>query len=279
MRLVISLVVAAFCLAPVSALAAAEAEELRSAKSLYFDRRYAESRSAWQAVLETSRGGDADTAAYWIARCSEQLGEPDRALSEYTSFLARRPGDTTLAEEARIARIGIAARLYREGRHQHLSLVQQGLADRGRAVRYFAAFQLANLGPDLGRPALPVLRRILTEEKDPDLVDRAKLALLKVDPSSLDTAPRPTLPAERRQVGWIKVRIQDKGARAPKVTVNVPIGLAELAYKSLPEEARRELARKGYAPENFWQRLKGMGPAEILSIEGPEGETIRVYTE
>lgn len=267
------------CLAPLSILAEAESEDLRSAKALFFDRRYAESRQAWQGVLESSNGGQADSAAYWIARCSEQLSEPDRALAEYASFLARNPKDTTLAEEARIARIGLAARLHREGRRQHLALVQQGLLDSSRSVRYYAAFQLAGLGPEFGRTAVPVLRRILAEEKDPDLVERAKLALLKTDPSAL-TASTPTVPtSQKRQVAWIKVRIQEKDSTAPKVTVNLPIALAELVFKSLPDDAKKELSRKGYAPENFWDRLKGMGPSEIVSIEGGDGETIRIWTE
>jgi len=75
------------------------------------------------------------------------------------------------------------------------------------------------------------------------------------------------------------VRIQEKGEKSPKVTVNLPIALAELVFKSLPDDAKKELSRKGYAPENFWDRLKGMGPAEIVSIEGGDGETIRIWTE
>lgn len=270
---------ALLCLAPAALFAESEPEDLRSAKALFFDRRYAESRDAWQGVLDSSKGAQADVAAYWIARCSEQLAEPDRALAEYASFLARSPGDGTLAEEARIARIGLAARLHREGRRQHLALVQQGLSDPSRSVRYYAAFQLAGLGPEIGRPAVPVLRRILAEEKDSDLVERAKLALLKIDPSALSASPPPVPSAQKRQVSWIKVRIQEKGEKSPKVTVNLPIALAELVFKSLPDDAKKELSRKGYAPENFWDRLKGMGPAEIVSIEGGDGETIRIWTE
>ena len=37
------------------------------------------------------RGGGA--AAYWVARCSENLGESERALREYDEFLALRPKD------------------------------------------------------------------------------------------------------------------------------------------------------------------------------------------
>lgn len=279
MKRVAPLLVALWCLLPLLASAEAEPEDLRSAKTLFFDRRYAESREAWQAVLESGSGAGAGVATYWIARCSEQLGEADRALAEYTSFLARNPRDQALAEEARVARIGIASRLYREGRREHLALVQQGLADTRRNVRSYAAIQLAGLGPDVARSAVPVLRRILNEEKDPDLVERAKLALFRIDPSALTPSPRPVAPSQTAQVSWIKVRIQDKGAKTPKVTINVPVALAELAFKSLPEDVKVELRRRGYAADSFWHRLQGMGPAEIVSIEGENGETIRVWTE
>jgi hypothetical protein len=82
-------------LLPVGSLAAAPAtapvavaEQLRSAKALFFDGKYAEARTAWAAVRAASKGAESVTALYWIARCSEKLGEQDRALTEYAAFLA-----------------------------------------------------------------------------------------------------------------------------------------------------------------------------------------------
>ena len=68
-----------------------DAERLRSAKTLFFDRKYAEARQAWEAVRAASRGVEAEAPAYWVARCSENLGESERALKEYDAFLALRP--------------------------------------------------------------------------------------------------------------------------------------------------------------------------------------------
>ena len=73
-------------------------DRLKSAKALFFDRKYAEARQAWQRILAASRGAEADTAAYWVARSSENLGEDERALKEYADFLRRRPTDRALAE-------------------------------------------------------------------------------------------------------------------------------------------------------------------------------------
>lgn len=261
------------------ARAQADAERLRGAKSLFFDRKYSEARQAWQSILAGSKGSDADAAAYWIARCSENLGEHDRALKEYGEYLDRRPSDPALVEEARTSRVGLAARLYKAGRKQYLPLLRQGLSDSSKTVRYYAALQLSSLGCDVGQDALPVLRRVLAEEQDPDLLERAKLAFLRCDPKALGGLEEQPRPAAGKVASWIKVRIYEKGGAAPKVSVNMPVALAELLFKSLPDEARDELRRKGYDPENFWEKLKKLGPTQILEINGDEGERIQIWLE
>jgi hypothetical protein len=255
-----------------------QGDALRNAKELFFDRKYAEARQAWQAVAGQG-GPDAVAASYWIARCSESLGEYDRALKEYGTYLAARPTDRTLAEEARTSRVGLAARLYKAGAKQHLANRTDPLADPARTVRYFAALQLTQLGP-AGRPAVPVLKKIVVEEKDEDLVERAKLGLLRLEPGALAAVPSPPAAAGARQAaGWIRVRIYEKGGSKPKVSVNLPVALAEMVFKSLPDSAKGELKLKGYDADNFWDRLKKLGPSEIITIEGDDGERVQIWLE
>ena len=258
-------------------------DQLRSAKALFFDGKYAEARQAWAAVRTTARGTQGTTALYWIARCSEKLGEQERALDEYEAFLAARPADRALVEEARTSRVGIAARLYKAGQKQHALILNAALKDASRTVRYYAALQVATLGAEMARPAVPVLREIVKTEKDDDLVERAKLALLRVDPAALNDVSddRAPVAAARpaRRAGWIKVRITEKGAAAPKVSVTMPFALAELVFKSLPDEALRELKSEGYDAGNFWKKLRDMGPTEVIDIEGDEGERIKIWIE
>ena len=262
---------------------AADPELSRKAKALFFDRKYAEARAAWQAVLQGSRGTEADQAAFWIARASESLGESERAFGEYGAFLVRRPADPALVEEARTNRVGLAAQLYKAGQRQHLDVLTAALTDSNRTVRYYGALQLASLGPEVGKRALSVLCRVVEEEKDEDLVDRAKLAILKLDPKS--TCLQSTVKAEGR-VGsdrpdgrMLRVRIFERDRSRAKVTVNLPMALAELLFKSLPEEAKRNLRLKGYDADNFWDQLKKLGPTQIIDIEGEEGEKIQIWIE
>ena len=274
------------------ALAQSDADRLRAAKELVFDKKYAEARTAWQQILAASSGAEAETAAYWVARCSESLGENERALREYGQYLDRRPGDGALAEEARTSRVGLATKLVRAGQAQHLAVLKAGLSDSSKTVRYYAALQLASLGKDTGMAALPTLKEIVAKEKDEDLVERAKIAMLRLDPSALAKVPAPPPPAPlastapvpkpapaARPATWIRVRIYERGSKDPEVSINLPMGLAELVYKSLPDDARQGLKLKGYDADNFWDRLKTLGPTEILSIDGKDGERVQIWLE
>ena len=256
----------------------ADAERLRTAKELFFDRKYVEARTAWSAVLAHSQGAQAATAAYWIARSSESLGQLERAFKEYGAFLARKPADRTMDEQARTSRVGLAARLIKDGHTEYRPRLLEALDDPSQTVRMLAAIEAARLGEC--QRAAPILRAILAKEDDEDLVQRARLGLLRCDPKALGDVPRAPGPggggAEAR---WFKVRIFEKAGSRAKLSLNIPMGLADLAFRSLPDDAREELRKKGYDADNFWEQLRRMGPAQILEIEGDEGERIQIWIE
>ena len=78
---------------------------------------------------------------------------------------------------------------------------------------------------------------------------------------------------------WLKVRIFEKAHSRAKLSLNIPMALADLAFKSLPDDARQELRKKGYDADNFWERLRRLPPAQILEIEGDDGERIQIWIE
>lgn len=267
-----------------SAFAQTDAERVRAAKALTLDRKYAEARTAWTAILGSAKGGaDADAAAYWIARSSEKLGEHERAFREYGTFLARRPSDRSLLDEARTSRIGLAVRLYRAGQTSYVNVLHEGLTDSNKTVRYFAALQLGGLGAATSKRAVPVLQEILAQEKDDDLLDRARIVLLRLEPQALSAAPPHQLPKSLHPTPggarWLRVRVFERGRNEPQVSVNVPVALAEVLFESLPDEARVELKKKGYDAENFWRKLKQLGPTEIVEVKGEDGSVVKVWLE
>jgi hypothetical protein len=271
-------------LASAAGASAQDAERVRAAKALTLDRKYAEARAAWTAILAAAQGADADAAAYWIARSSEKLGERERAFKEYGTFLARRPADRSLVDEARTSRIGLAAQLHRAGQTSYVNVLHEGLTDPNKAVRYFAALQLGGLGAPTSKRAVPVLQEILARETDDDLLDRARIILMKLDPKALSQAPAPALsdappagPAVAAK--WLRVRVFEKGHAQPQVSINVPVALADILFESLPDEARSELKKKGYDAENFWRKLKQLGPSEIVEIKGDDGSVVKVWLE
>lgn len=263
-------------LVPAAGWSQGDGETLRNAKTLFFDRQYEDARDAWGDV-RSGGGSEAGSAPYWIARCSEKLGESARALEEYGEYLDTRPPDRTLREEATTSRVALAAKLYKAGKKRHLDVLQGALDDSSRTVRYFAALQMASLGPKVGRPAVPVLQQILRAEKDPDLVERAKLALLRLDRTALAEAS--PAPRGKGSSGWIRVRIWEKGKSKPQLSINLPVFLADMVFNSLPDEAREELREEGFDAASFWERLKHSGPTDILSVEGDDGERIEVWIE
>jgi hypothetical protein len=276
---------AAVLLSALAAQAAPDPEALRQAKALFFDRQYAEARAAWQGILDAGGVKDAPAAPYWIARCSESLGESERALSEYGRYLDTKPADRALVEEAKTSRVSLAVKLAKQGQPAHTRIAFDSLGDVSRTVRYFGALQVASLGPPECRPAIPVLKDILAKEKDEDLVERSKLALLKCDARALPP-PAPPQPAASartaapaKAASWVHIRIYEKGQSKPNVAINLPVALADLVFKSLPDSAMQDLRREGYDARSFWEALKKTGPAEILTVEGKDGERIQVWLE
>ncbi len=122
--------------APAAALAQADAERLRTAKEAFFDRNYAESREAWQSVAASGRGPDAQAALYWVARCSESLGESERALGFSDSFVEPLLGQQQLglgeASEDQV-------RINRQSAHNRAR--RQTIIDRCPASPAIAAFE------------------------------------------------------------------------------------------------------------------------------------------
>lgn len=266
----------ALVLAAPAALAQAEVDA-RTAKALFFDKNYAEARALWEKAA-AGRGPDADAAAYWVARCSDGLGEHERAFREYTTFLTRRPADAALLEEARTARVSLAARLVKAGRSSYLGPLREALADRNRTVRYFAALQMAGLGPEAGQAAVPVLKEIVAAERDPDLVDRAKLHLMRLDPGALAAGPGAPPTSRAGAATWVKVRVFARGKGEPKLSINVPFALADLLFKALPDDVRKELRSEGYDADSLWDKLRALPPTQILEVAG-EDERIQIWIE
>jgi hypothetical protein len=121
--------------------------------------------------------------------------------------------------------------------------------------------------------AVPVLKEIIKKEKDDELRDRAKIALLRVDPGVLKD-----LEEERpvRKAQLLKIRVWKDGELT--LRINIPWALADLAFGSIEEEEKAELRKEGYDLDTITKTLVDAG--EVIYIENKEeGTIIKIWIE
>jgi hypothetical protein len=118
--------------------------------------------------------------------------------------------------------------------------------------------------------------RIVETEKDPELLDRARIALLRVSPESLksveDRKPAPGSPR------MLKIRVWNKGQKEPAFSLNIPWALADLALGAMDEDDRAELRKKGYDLNKIVNEL-AKSKESILKIVGDDGSVIEIWIE
>jgi tetratricopeptide (TPR) repeat protein len=259
-----------------SGVMAAQADKsaFEKAKVLIFDKQW----SAALKELDDIIGNFADSryyaaALFYRGKCQEELGTKKPALESYEKFI-KISGNSNLAEEAQISIIDLAAGLFQAGGKDYLQKILARLDHKNRVVSYYAAFKLSYL-PDRKTAvrALPVLQAVLAREKDEELRDRAKIAIMRIDPAMLKGL-------DRQNKGWadkmLKIRIFDKNNSEEKVSLSIPLALADLALKSLSAEQKRTLQKEGYNLDKILDLLTAKG----MKIDIREDdEVIQIWVE
>lgn len=242
-----------------SGVLAAQADKnaFEKAKVLIFDKQWAAALKALDEVIVNQAGSSYHAAAlFYRGKCQEELGAKKQALESYEEFV-KTAASSNLAEEARISIIDLAAGLYQAGEKNYLQKILELLDHENKVVSYYAAFKLSYL-PDrkTAARALPVLQGILDKEKDEELRDRAKIAVMRIDPARLKGM-------DRQNKGWagktLKIRIFEKNSPEEKVSLNIPLALADLALKSLSGEQKRTLQKEGYNLDQILKQLTAEG--------------------
>jgi hypothetical protein len=72
--------------------------------------------------------------------------------------------------------------------------------------------------------------------------------------------------------------VYQSGMAEPKVELQLPVSLAQLAIAALDESARQEIRKRGIDIDNVWESLKNLGPTNILTFrDGPN--TVKIWIE
>jgi tetratricopeptide (TPR) repeat protein len=270
----IALILMVACLGAVARAAEPGDELFEKAKTLIFDKQWAEALKSLEQLIARHAGSrHYATALFYRGKCQEQLGARRTALESYEEFLAAAPG-SNLAEEALVSVVDLSAALYPSGGKEHLKRIEGLLGNKNKVVSYYAALKLSYM-PDRGSAAraLPVLLRILEQEQDEELRDRAKIAVMRIDPGRLKGAADP----KRRAAGTLlRIYVAEKGDPKGKISIAIPLALADVALRSLGAKEKQALKREGYDAERLLAQLLDEG--KKIDIQA-EDVTVRIWIE
>ncbi len=259
-------------------------ELFNQGKIRIFDKDWEGARAVFQRVIqEFPQSTVVPQAYYFIARCSQFQGRQADAIHGYETFLQKYPNEPVFPSEAKNAVVELAASLLEKGDSTFRDRLISSLSDPQKQVRYFAAIRCSVIkDKKIDSLAIPILREIVKNGGERDLVDRARIALLRLDPEALTPEKAPT-PKGGKSLGgsggrMFHLEVYQKGSKEPTVELNLPLALAEIAIKALDEAKKKELQKQGFDVDNIWESLKQLGPAKILTLRDQDG-ILRIWID
>jgi hypothetical protein len=252
----------------------------REAKLLVFDKSWKAALDKLDELIDRFPSSPlAGQALFYKGECLGGLGGRERdALRAYKGYIGLADAKPSLAEESEGSIVDLAFDLYEKGDESALKDVEIRLDHKNKVVRYYAAYKLSFVeDKKKAAKAAPVLLKIVETEKDPELLDRARIALLRVSPESLKEVEDRT-PVRSGSPRMLRIRIRDAGRKEPVFSLNIPFALADLALSALDEDDKAALRREGYDINKIIRDLT-RSKGTILKIEGDGGSVIEIWID
>ena len=227
----------------------------QKAKILIFDKDWEEAQEALEELLDDyPQSPWHSQALFYRGKClEEQRGKEVEALKAHKKFLLLKEKDNRFREESEISVIDISFRLFEKGKKSYLREIEKRLDSSENVVRYYAAFKLSYIkNKEIASRGIPVLKEILRKERDDELKDRAKIALLRIDPDVFKDFEEERY---EKKVKLLKIRVYDRGKKEAKFSFNIPWALADLALSAIPEEAKADMRKEGYDLDRIIRNL------------------------
>lgn len=241
-------------------------EELfQVAKIMIFDKEWGNAQEKLEKLLEEYPDSPLySQALFYLGRTLEnQKGQERESIDVFKKYILRKDSSEVLTQEAETSIIKLSYILYENGRKSYLKEIKTRLYRPNKIVRYYAALRLSYLEDKReAREAIPVLKEILEEEEDQELVDKAKIALLRIDPDFFQEYEEKR---EERRTMLMKFKVVNKKTRAETFSLSIPWALADLALANIPEEAKSELRKEGYDLDRIMKEIIEGG--RIIEIE------------
>ncbi len=241
-----------------------ESNLFENAKIKLFDR-------DWQSALKTidlyikkyPNGEFYKRVVFYKGKCFEELKKYNDALSSYEMY-SKISNNKSLYEEANIAIIDISFKLSRNNT-KYLLKVTDYLKSSVKTIKYYAAFKLSySRNKNKAKLSVPVLRNIINNETDIELIDRAKLALMRIEPKLLKSVNKNRENIENKE---LHVTIFDKERNKETLSLNMPFLLAKLALEALPDKEKKLLKKKGYSIDLILEKLVKSGIKLKVEVE------------
>lgn len=263
----------------IEALPQTKPDELlfQDAKLLLFDKKWEKAEEKLNELLQKYPESSLfPQVLFYKGKClQEQRNREKQALEAYRKYLQLKDKNLSLIEEVEISVIDLAFRMYERGEASYLGEIEQKLASSNKVIRYYAAFKLSYAKDNKAAvKGVPVLKDIVRKERDAELKDRAKIALLRVDPDALKNFVEKETPQSSRV---LKIRVYEKNRKDVKLSINIPWALADLALQAIPEEERRQMRKEGYDIDKLMKELMRFN-GKIIEIEG-EDSLIKIWID
>jgi tetratricopeptide (TPR) repeat protein len=201
---------------------------------MIFDKKWRDALISLNEVISKYPRSDAyATAIFYKSKCLAETGDSSGALELYQKYL-RIDKNGGFKEDAQIAVIDISYKLYSSGGKENLKNILQFLnSETDTIARYYAAFKLSyDKNKEIAKLGVPVLKEIILNEEDTDLRDRAKIALLRIDPSIMKDVEIAAKTGQK----MIGFSVYSKTRKMTIINIAVPASLAELLIDSLNDK-------------------------------------------
>lgn len=250
------------------------------AKQVFFDEKWEDAQEMFEDLLDDyPESSLVPLATFYRAEClTRRKGHEEEAIEAYKEYLSVKGRNDSLAEQAESSIIDLAYELYKDDEEDYLDEIEQRLESRNRVIRYYAAFKLSLIkDKQISVQAIPVLERIIVEEGDKELTDRAKIALLRISPDALRHIEDQE---ERGKAKALRITVIVQGQREPVFSLNIPWALADLAFQAIPEKDKAALRAEGYDLDKIVHQLTRIR-GNIIEIRPRDDKTrvIKIWIE
>ena len=217
-------------------LATDEGELFDRARRLFFDKQWERALDLFNEILEKPKAGKySDKSLFFKGRCLEELGRLKDSLGIFELYLDAGKSPS-FKEEARVSIIDIAFALYEKGERDYIKKIYPFINDSSHLIaHYYAGFKLSYAeDKEISMKGAPILMKIIREENDRGLINRAKIALLRIDPELLKEIDS----GEKLTGRILHIEIYDKRKKRITSLISIPVDLADLTIGALDPESK-----------------------------------------